>query len=444
MLRTLIFGLLLFGGLSACYAISTSPAALPNGLRVLTRERHTSSLVAVDLWVRGGARDEEQGEAGAAHFLEHTLFKGTTTRRAGETDIAIENLGATLNAATGPDYAHFYTTVARAHLAEALSVLADVVRNATLPDVEVDLERRVILDELAQRDSDPYSLLINHLYAASFQDHPYRRPPGGDPAQIRVRGRDTLAAFYHRTYSPERCSLVLVGDLTPEDAVDAARTAFGNWARPKADAIGLLPNGDSLPGSALALQENAEIARSVVGLGFRSPAASDAGMACAALVTAAILGDSEGGGRLASGRLAGTDASVRYTPRRDESLFVLTAALPLRPPNRSETEQERQIRVNGVEAALRAMVIELQTSTPTAPELQSAKQRLLGAGVFDLETNAGLASALGYADITGGDPPELFRTRLQQLTLADLYRFIGIYLNPGRCTSLKLLSKSAP
>ena len=142
MLRALIFGLILFGGLSACHADAVSPEVLANGIRVLTRERHTSTLVAIDLWVRAGARDEEKGEAGAAHFLEHTLFKGTTTRKAGEADIAIENIGATLNAATGPDYAHYYTTVSREHIAEALTVLADVVRNATLPDAEVELERR--------------------------------------------------------------------------------------------------------------------------------------------------------------------------------------------------------------------------------------------------------------------------------------------------------------
>src|SRR5689334_14877580 len=77
-----------------------APFTLPNGLRVVMRERHTSPLIAVDLWVRAGSREEGPGEGGSAHFLEHTLFKGTTSRRPGETDIAIENVGATLNAAT--------------------------------------------------------------------------------------------------------------------------------------------------------------------------------------------------------------------------------------------------------------------------------------------------------------------------------------------------------
>ena len=120
----------------------------------------------------GKAREEGPGETGAAHFLEHTLFKGTKTRGVGETDMAIENLGATLNASTGPDYARFYTCAQSEHAADALGIVADVVRNATLPETEVERERQVIRDELAQRDSDAGSLSIDRLYGVAFATHP--------------------------------------------------------------------------------------------------------------------------------------------------------------------------------------------------------------------------------------------------------------------------------
>ena len=84
-------------------------------------------------------------------FLEHTLFKGTRTRGVGGVDLAIESLGATLNAATAPDYARYYTTVGSDSTAAALQILADVVRNATLPNPEVERERQVMRDELALR-----------------------------------------------------------------------------------------------------------------------------------------------------------------------------------------------------------------------------------------------------------------------------------------------------
>jgi zinc protease len=122
-------------------AATPTDVTLPNGLRVIVRERHAAPLVAIELWVLAGAREEMPAEIGAAHFLEHTLFKGTTTRGVGEADAAIENLGATLNASTGPDYARFNTCVASEHAAEAIGSLADVLRNATLPAREVERER---------------------------------------------------------------------------------------------------------------------------------------------------------------------------------------------------------------------------------------------------------------------------------------------------------------
>ncbi len=201
-------------------------------MRVLTRERHVSPLVAIDLWVRAGAREETDAEDGCAHFLEHVLFKGTTTRPSGQADIDIENLGATLTAATGPDYAHFYTTVAAAHVQEALAVLADVARNAALPDVEIERERGVILDELAAHDSNPTAHLIDLLYQYAFHALPYGRSPGGSSEAIRRRTRDALARFYARAYRPDHCVLVLVGDITSEQASQLARQAFGDWRAP--------------------------------------------------------------------------------------------------------------------------------------------------------------------------------------------------------------------
>ncbi|HLV80105.1 MAG TPA: pitrilysin family protein, partial [Chthonomonadaceae bacterium] len=160
--------LLLWMSMPACQAAASEPFALPNGLRVLVRERHSRPLVAVDVWVRAGAREESAGEEGCAHCLEHTLFKGTTTRGPGETDAAIESLGGTLDASTLPDAVHFTTTVASSHLGEALRILADVLCNATLPDAEFERERGVILDELARHDSDPSARLVDLLYASAF------------------------------------------------------------------------------------------------------------------------------------------------------------------------------------------------------------------------------------------------------------------------------------
>ena len=420
---------------------------LDNGLRVLMRERHVTPLVAIDLWVRAGAREETPEEAGSAHFLEHVLFKGTTTRGVGQADSDIENLGATLNAATGPDYAHFYTTTTAAHAQEALAILADVARNATLPDAEVERERGVILDELAQHDSSDAARAIDLLYARAFPLQPYGRSPGGAAEAIRVRGRDTLAAFYRRAYRPERCTLVLVGDLTPEQGRTWARQAFGTWLstapmstaalvpiplpsseRQKFHASGAEANApSSLKAAPLPVGRSAETGSGrnrMVGLAFPAPPASDAATTAAALLTAEILGSAQEGGRFASPAFAETNAAARFTPRRDGSLWILTAARgeDRETGRQGDKETEALIRV---EAALRTAAEGLRRTPPGGTEVQAARQRLLARLDTESETNAGLAQAVGYADCVGGDAPETLRQRLQQITVADVQRFVA-------------------
>src|SRR5581483_4164096 len=144
-----------------------------------------------------------------------------------------------------------------------LAVLADVVRNATLPDAEVERERGVILDELAQHDAAPSARLIDLLYAAAF----------------RARSRDTLAAFYARTYAPDRCTLALAGDLTPEQARAAAQRAFGDWHAPgisKNEGSGIRAISAPEETPLRRVRIRMEMAAPRVGMAFRAPAAADA------------------------------------------------------------------------------------------------------------------------------------------------------------------------
>lgn len=431
-------------------ANTLSAFALPNGLRVLSRERHLSPLVAIDLWVRAGAREEREGEAGCAHFLEHTLFKGTSNRAAGQADIDIENLGASLTAATGPDYAHFYTTVAVAHVSEALHILADVARNATLPAMEVERERGVILDELAAHDSDPTAHLIDLLYERAFPTQPYGRSPGGSGAGIRRRGRDTLDAFYARAYRPERCTLVLAGDISGAQARQLARQAFGDW-QPLPIAP-LLPSGPLEPSALrpsdawkpqlpqnvgttqdkestfavprlplVSVEETSAFPDDLIGLAFPGPPARDHAMTAAAQIVAELVGDSREYGRLHSAEFFTAHVAARYTPRLDGSLWMLT----LQETNPRPTTNRL--------AQLRALVADLRAHPPTQREMQAARSHILGRLQADMETNAGLAYAVGYADVVGDLEPEALRARLQAITAGDIQRFVSSYLlsQPG-------------
>lgn len=417
--------------------VGTERAALANGLRVAVCARRVSPLVAIDLWVRAGAREERTGEEGSAHFLEHLLFKGTRTRGPGDADIAIENLGATMSAATGPDYAHFYTTVASADVPEALAILADVVCHPTLPDAEVPRERSVILDELARRDADASAVLVERLYQKAFTAHPYRRSPGGTVAAIGVRGRETLAAFYRRTYRPERSTLVFAGDIEPEEALRLSRKTFGDWKIPDGSRRGP-PDSETPVLDEPRFDRSGRPAERLpgdpawVGIAFSGPAARDFRSAAAAQITAALLGESNGSGRFGTEALSGCSITVRYTPRRDPGLFLILGQVPPVEHSVAGGGQKPAWNATDLEAALRKIVEDLRTHPPSAAEWAAAKRRVSGRILFDTETCAGLAREVGYADAVMGDAPETLRARIEQISVAEFQEFLLRTLNPAR------------
>lgn len=453
-----------WAAVNAAHAAPSADFTLHNGLRILVRERSNVPLVAIELWVRAGAREESPEEYGAAHFLEHTLFKGTRTRGVGEADIAVENLGATLNASTGPDYARFYTTVASAHAGDALTVLADVVRNATLPPREVERERQVIRDELAQRDADPEAALIDRLYAAAFRGRTYARSPGGTESAIRLRTQESLTNFYRRTYTPARCALVLVGDITPERARQIGEKAFGDWPASKSSAedatwpgTGIVSSRPHDPGSAGSksddietpvpdavepdlrqIVETADISQPIVGLAYRAPESAAPNSACCAQIAAAMLGRSNFGGRLDIGPLANCSARVSYVPRLDRSLFVVSSLVPLI-PGRASTRAEQAAAVSAQERAMISVLNNMISTPPTLGELTAAKNALLGRATFDNETDTGTALSLGYALVTGGQTREEWRACINRVTLAEVRQFIAAWLAPTHCISAIIL-----
>src|SRR3954453_8885265 len=161
---------------------------LPGGLRVVTEYIPSVHSASVGVWVGVGSRDEGATVAGAAHFLEHLLFKSTPTRSAVEIAQEMDAVGGELNAFTAKEHTCYYAHVLDTDLPLAVEVLADVVTDATLHPSDVEIERSVVLDEIAMRDDDPEDLLGELSDEALFGDHPLGRPVIG--SEESVRGMD--------------------------------------------------------------------------------------------------------------------------------------------------------------------------------------------------------------------------------------------------------------
>ncbi len=198
---------------------------LPSGLTVVSEAIPGSRSASFGCWVRVGGRDEVAELAGASHFLEHLLFKGTDERPGREISEAIEAVGGELNAHTAHEHTAFYTRVPASAADVGLGLLCDVVTAPSFDADEVESERQVILEELhlAEDEGDDRVLSLSH--EALWGDHPLGREVLGSLESIDAMDRDTIAGFFDRHYHPANLVLVAAGGVD-HDALVAAGERF--------------------------------------------------------------------------------------------------------------------------------------------------------------------------------------------------------------------------
>jgi predicted Zn-dependent peptidase len=200
---------------------------LPGGLRILTESMTGVRSAAVGVWTPVGSRDETPTLAGASHFLEHLLFKGTPTRSALEISSSLEAVGGEFNAFTEKEHTCYYATVLDRDLALAVDVIADVVLNATISPQDVEVERSVVLEEIAMRDDDPSDLVHDVFAGALLGDTPLGRPILGTVESMTALSRTQVNNYYRRRYSTESMVVAVAGNVEHADVVRLVRKAFG-------------------------------------------------------------------------------------------------------------------------------------------------------------------------------------------------------------------------
>lgn len=201
---------------------------LPGGLRVITESVPSVRSASVGLWVGVGSRDEGPSVAGAAHFLEHLLFKSTPTRTAVQIAQAVDAVGGELNAFTTKEHTCYYAHVLDTDLALAVDLVADVVLRGRCAAADVEVERDVVLEEIAMRDDDPEDALGDVFLSAMFGTHPVGRPVIGTTESISAITRDQLHSFHVRRYIPEHMVLAVAGNIDHDEVVGLAREHFGH------------------------------------------------------------------------------------------------------------------------------------------------------------------------------------------------------------------------
>jgi predicted Zn-dependent peptidase len=199
---------------------------LPGGLRIVTEHLPSVHSASVGVWVGVGSRDEGRTVAGAAHFLEHLLFKSTPSRSAVQIAQAVDAVGGELNAFTSREHTCYYAHVLDSDLELAIDLVSDVVLNGRCAPSDVDVERDVVLEEIAMRDDDPEDTLGDVFLSAMFDEHPVGRPVIGSVESISAMTRAQLHSFHVRRYTPERMVVAVAGNIDHDEVVALVRKHF--------------------------------------------------------------------------------------------------------------------------------------------------------------------------------------------------------------------------
>ncbi len=201
---------------------------LNNGMTILVRPVHMIPKVSIQLWYYVGSKDEKDSERGIAHLIEHMIFKGTQTLSESDINVLTHKLSSSCNAFTSYDYTGYLFNMPSQHWHEALPVMADCMTNCTFKEDMLSSEMKAVVQELKMYRDRYTSELFNQMLAAIFPDHPYHHPIIGYKQDLWSVNSDDLRAFYKKHYVPNNATLVIVGDVDPEDVFAQAEQYFGH------------------------------------------------------------------------------------------------------------------------------------------------------------------------------------------------------------------------
>ncbi len=201
---------------------------LPNGLRIVVEQMPDTRSVAAGFLARTGARDEVPELAGISHFLEHMCFKGTTNRTWEQINTEFDDIAVDYNAFTSEERTFYYGWVQTENLEKQIELLADMMRSR-LPAEEFDMEKKVVLDEIARSNDQLMHVAYDFLHNTAFDGHPLGWPVLGHDATVEALTREQMSAYYQERYAPNNLILIAAGDVTLERVIELAEKFCGQW-----------------------------------------------------------------------------------------------------------------------------------------------------------------------------------------------------------------------
>lgn len=390
---------------------------LANGLTVLTKEIPGLPIVSTVLFYRVGSRNEEEGQTGKSHFLEHMLFKGTSKYPKGSIDrITLAN-GGSNNAFTSEDCTAYYFDFSADRFEVALDIEAQRMVNTLFSPQEFEHEKYVVIEELKINLDSPWGALGQEVHATAFKVHPYHHPVVGWIGDLERATREEMEAYYRKFYHPNHAILVLVGGFETERVLKNVEASFG-----------LIPRGSEVPPvraveppqqgeKRVTLRRPTQLER--LHMVYHAPCVADSDSD--ALRLAALLLSVGRSSRLYQRLIERERTTVsvfaEFSEAIDPTLFEIRA------------EVVPQKTLESVETAISEEVAQLQQDLLSPEELEKAKKIVEASFEFGRERSLNEAIQIGYAEaIIGYQHLETYVDRIRAVTAEQVRAVTQKYL----------------
>mgnify|MGYP001825738480 CR=1 FL=1 len=431
-LKVLITGaLLVLSGIATVHA-KVHEYTLDNGLKLLVKTDRRFPVVISQIWYKVGSSYEHNGITGISHMLEHMMFKGTTDVPNGEFSRIIASLGGRENAFTSSDYTAYFQRLEKSHLETSFKLEADRMRNALFPEDEFIKERSVVAEERRLRTEDnPQSKAYEQFRAAAFVSSPYHHSVIGWMSDIQNYDVADAREWYRKWYAPNNATLVVVGDVEPENVLALAKKYYGPLKPEQISSIKPRPEIPQQGERRLTLKFPATI--DYVMMGYKVPslntvAKGDEWEVYALEVLAWILdgGDSSRLSReLLREQQLVASTSISYDPYARLQTLLMMSAVPAKGKQ-----------IEDVEAALRAQITRLREAPVTAEELERVKTQVTAGRVFERDSIFYQAMQLGTLETVGigWQADAVFEERIKAVTADQVQAVAKKYLIDDRLT----------
>ncbi|NMG05395.1 pitrilysin family protein [Brasilonema sp. UFV-L1] len=362
---------------------------LNNGIVVLVVENPAADIIAGRIFIRAGSCYENQEQAGLAYLLSTVLTKGCDGLSSLDIAEQVESVGASLSADTASDYFLLSLKTVTSDFPQMFTLAGRILRSPTFPQAEVELEKRIALQDIRSQQEQPFTIAFDQLRDVMYQNHPYARSALGNEATMSSLTQKDLVQYHQTHFRPDNIVISIAGRITPESAIALVEEVFGDWQSPPTQPLVKL----NLPKLSIEPQikiKPQQTQQSIVMLGY---------------LGASVLSDDYAALKLLSTYLGNGLSSRLFVELREKRglAYEVSAFYPTRLSTASfvvymgTAPENTQVALSG----LRKEVDLLFTTQLEEDALQAAKNKILGQYALGKQTNAQIAQIYGWYEILG-------------------------------------------